>query len=87
MSFIAWILLGLMAGFLGSKIVNRHGLGVVVDIFLGVIGALAGGYVFQLFGSTGVNGFNLWSLVVATTGAVLVLMAVHAIRRVGWAET
>ena len=86
MSFIAWILLGLMAGFIGSKIVNRHGEGVLVDIFLGIVGALVGGFLFRTFGSTGITGFDLWSLLVATTGAVVLLVAYHAIRRPSWSH-
>ena len=82
MSFFTWILLGLVAGFLGSKIINRRGEGVIIDVFLGIAGAVAGGYVFQLFGQSGVTGFNVWSVLVATTGSVLLLIAYHTIRRV-----
>lgn len=83
MSFVTWILLGLIAGFLGSKIINRHGEGVIVDIILGIAGALTGGYLFRAFGQSGVTGLNLWSLLVATTGAVVLLVAYHTIRRLG----
>jgi len=82
MSFIAWILLGLFAGYLGSLIVNRHGEGLLLNIVLGVVGAFAGGYLFQLGGSKGVTGLNLWSLMVATLGAVVLLVTFHAVRRV-----
>ena len=87
MSIIAWILLGLFAGFLGSKLVNRRGQGIILDIFLGIVGALAGGFLFQRVGANGVTGLNLWSLLVATTGSIVLLMVVHAIRRVGWAPS
>ena len=79
MSIIAWIVLGLVAGFISSKIVNRSGEGVIVDILLGVVGAFVGGFLFNLFGATGVTGLNIWSLVVATVGAIAVLVVKHAI--------
>ncbi len=81
MSFIAWILLGLASGFIASKIVNRTGEGVVLDIVLGVVGALVGGFLFALIGARGVTGFNLWSLLVSVIGAVVVLAAYHAVTR------
>jgi uncharacterized membrane protein YeaQ/YmgE (transglycosylase-associated protein family) len=82
MSILAWIVLGLIAGFIGSKVVNKTGEGIILDIVLGVIGAVVGGWLFRFFGSTGVTGLNLWSMLVAIIGAVVVLVAYHAIRRV-----
>jgi uncharacterized membrane protein YeaQ/YmgE (transglycosylase-associated protein family) len=81
MSLLAWIVLGIIAGFLGSKIVNRTGEGLVLDLVLGIIGAIVGGWIFSFFGQAGVTGLNLYSLVVAVIGAVAVLLAYHAIRR------
>ena len=81
MSFIAWIVLGLIAGFIGSKIVNKRGEGFLLDIVLGVVGAIVGGWLFSFFGAHGVTGFNLYSLLVAVIGAVIVLVVYHAIRR------
>ncbi len=81
MSFIAWIVLGLLAGFIGSKIVNKRGEGLILDIILGVVGALVGGWLFNRFGATGVTGLNLYSLLVAVIGAIIVLLVYHAIRR------
>jgi uncharacterized membrane protein YeaQ/YmgE (transglycosylase-associated protein family) len=81
MSILAWVVLGLLAGFIGSKIVNKTGEGFVLDIVLGVVGALAGGYLFNLFGAAGVSGLNIYSLFVAVIGAVVVLVAFHAVRR------
>ena len=81
MSFIAWIILGLIAGFIGSKLVNKRGEGVVLDIILGVIGAVVGGWLFNSFGAAGVTGLNIYSLMVAVIGAVLVLVIYHAISR------
>jgi len=82
MSFFAWIILGLIAGFIGSKLVNRRGEGIILDVLLGVVGAIAGGWLFNRFGAAGVTGLNLYSLLVAVVGAVLVLLIYHAIRRV-----
>ena len=73
-----------VTGFLGSKIVNRRGEGVVKDILLGVGGALMAGCLFQLIGARGVTGLNFWSLFVATSGAVFLVVAYHTIRRLGW---
>jgi uncharacterized membrane protein YeaQ/YmgE (transglycosylase-associated protein family) len=81
MSFIAWIILGLIAGFIGSKLVNKRGEGVVLDIILGVIGAVVGGWLFNSFGAAGVTGLNIYSLMVAVIGAILVLVIYHAITR------
>jgi uncharacterized membrane protein YeaQ/YmgE (transglycosylase-associated protein family) len=80
MSILAWIVLGLIAGFIGSKLVNKTGEGVILDIVLGVVGALVGGYLFSIFGAHGVTGLNLYSLFVAVIGAVVVLVVYHAAR-------
>lgn len=77
MSIFGWILLGLVAGFLASKIVDKSGQGMLFDILLGVIGAVAGGFLFSLFGATGVTGFNIYSLIVAVIGSVVVLWLYH----------
>ncbi len=79
MSIVAWIILGLIAGFLGSKIVNKSGEGIVLDIVLGIIGAVVGGFLFNQFGAAGVSGLNVYSLIVAVIGAVVVLVLYHAI--------
>lgn len=81
MTFVAWIVLGLIAGFIASKIVNREGQGVLRDTLLGVVGAIFGGMLFSLFGGRGVSGINLHSLIVAVVGAIALLFAYHAIRR------
>nr|WP_294506262.1 GlsB/YeaQ/YmgE family stress response membrane protein [uncultured Rhodopila sp.] len=73
MSIIAWLILGLIAGFIGSKIVNRSGEGVLLDIGLGVVGAVVGGFLFSLVGSAPVTGLNIYSLVVAVIGSIVVL--------------
>jgi uncharacterized membrane protein YeaQ/YmgE (transglycosylase-associated protein family) len=79
MSIIGWIILGLIAGFVASKIVNNAGEGVFLDIILGIVGAIVGGFIFSAFGAAGVTGFNLYSMVVAIVGAVVVLWLYHAI--------
>ena len=81
MSILAWIVLGLIAGFIASKLVNKSGEGILLDIVLGVVGAVVGGYVFQMFGHSGVTGLNIYSLLVAVIGAVLFLLIYHALRR------
>ena len=81
MSILAWIVLGAVAGWLGSLLVNKTGEGLFLDIVLGIVGAVVGGWIFAAIGSAGVTGFNMWSLLVAVVGAVVVLMLYHAIRR------
>ena len=80
MSILAWIVLGLIAGFVGSKLVNKTGEGVFLDIVLGIVGAIVGGWLFSTFGARGVSGVNLYSLLVAVIGSVLVLVVYHAVR-------
>ncbi len=79
MSIIAWVILGLIAGFIGSKLVNKTGEGLILDIVLGIVGAVVGGFVFSAFGAAGVTGLNIYSLIVAVVGAVIVLFVYHAI--------
>jgi uncharacterized membrane protein YeaQ/YmgE (transglycosylase-associated protein family) len=79
MGIIAWIVLGLIAGFIASKIYQGTGQGALLDIVLGIVGAVVGGYLFSALGATGVTGFNIWSMIVATIGAVIVLWLYHAL--------
>lgn len=81
MSIIAWLLLGLISGFIGSKIVNRGGEGIVGDIVVGILGAFIGGFLFNFFGASGVTGLNLWSIAVAVAGSVVLLSVYYALRR------
>lgn len=81
MSILVWIVLGLVAGFIGSKIVNKQGEGLILDIVLGIVGAVVGGWLFNKFGAAGVTGLNLYSILVAVVGAIVVLLIYHAIRR------
>lgn len=77
MSFLAWIVLGLIAGFIASKIVNKTGEGLIRDILLGIVGAVVGGWLFRAFGMHGVTGLNVYSLVVAVAGAIVFLVIYH----------
>jgi uncharacterized membrane protein YeaQ/YmgE (transglycosylase-associated protein family) len=79
MSILAWIVLGLIAGFIAAKVVNRSGGSLVLDLLLGVVGAFVGGYLSTRFGGPAVSGLNLMSIVVATLGAIVVLVIYHAI--------
>lgn len=81
MGIISWLILGLIAGFIASKVVNKTGSGLVMDIVLGVIGALVGGFVMTRLGHTGVTGLNIPSLIVATIGAIVVMLAYHFLVR------
>ena len=81
MSILAWIVLGLVAGFIGSKIVNKTGEGLVMDIVLGVVGAVVGGWLFSMFGAAGVTGLNLYSFLVAIIGSIVVLVIYHMLFR------
>jgi uncharacterized membrane protein YeaQ/YmgE (transglycosylase-associated protein family) len=71
--------LGLISGFIASKIVNKSGEGLIVDILLGVVGAFLGGWLFNEFGMAGVTGLNLYSMLVAVIGAVVFLVIYHAL--------
>ncbi|WP_274424203.1 GlsB/YeaQ/YmgE family stress response membrane protein [Chelativorans sp. YIM 93263] len=79
MSIIGWIILGLIAGFIGSKIVNKSGEGFFLDIALGIVGAVVGGFLFSLIGASGITGLNIYSLIVAVIGSVVVILAYHMV--------
>jgi uncharacterized membrane protein YeaQ/YmgE (transglycosylase-associated protein family) len=81
MSILAWIILGLISGLVASKIINKTGEGVLLDIVLGIVGAVVGGWLFSTFGMPGATGLNLYSLLVAVVGAVVILVLYHALVR------
>jgi len=81
MSLFAWIVLGLLAGFIASHLVNHRGEGMVLDVLLGIVGAVIGGWLAHLAGYAGVSRLNLYGILVATIGAVVFLFVYHAIRR------
>lgn len=78
MGIIAWLVLGLIAGFIASKLVNKQGEGVAMDIVLGIVGALVGGFIANALGFHGITGFDLYSILISVLGAVVVLIAYHA---------
>ena len=81
MSLLAWIVLGLLAGFIASHLVNHRGEGMILDVLLGIVGAVVGGWVTQLLGYSGVSSLNIYSVIIATLGAVIFLVVYHALRR------
>lgn len=81
MGIIAWLVLGLLAGFIGSKIVNKTGEGMLMDILIGIVGAVVGGWIAGFFGFNGVTGLNIPSLIVAVVGSIIFLLIYRAIRR------
>jgi uncharacterized membrane protein YeaQ/YmgE (transglycosylase-associated protein family) len=80
-SILGWIVLGLISGFIASKIVNKRGEGFLLDMVLGIVGAVVGGWLFIQLGAVGVTGFNLYSMFVAVIGAIVVLILYHALFR------
>jgi uncharacterized membrane protein YeaQ/YmgE (transglycosylase-associated protein family) len=83
MGIIAWLILGLISGFIASKLVNKQGEGALMDIVLGIVGAFVGGFLAQLMGFTGITGFNLYSALISVVGAVVVLVIYHALQKRG----
>jgi uncharacterized membrane protein YeaQ/YmgE (transglycosylase-associated protein family) len=79
MSILGWIILGLIAGYIASHIVDNGGKGPLLDMGLGIVGALVGGAIFNALGAVPVTGFNIYSLFVAVIGAVVILVIYHAI--------
>ncbi len=77
MSVLTWIALGIVSGFVASKIINKSGEGFLLDIALGVLGAVVGGWLFAVFGMAGASGLNVYSFVVAIVGAMAVLVGYH----------
>ncbi len=76
MNILAWIIFGALAGWIASMIAGTNARqGAVANVVVGVVGALVGGFIMSLLGGSGVNGFNLYSLLVAVAGAVAVLFA------------
>jgi uncharacterized membrane protein YeaQ/YmgE (transglycosylase-associated protein family) len=79
MSILGWIILGLISGFVANKVANKQGEGCFLNIALGLVGAMVGGFIFTSIGGTSVTGFNLYSMFVAIIGAIVVLFLWHAI--------
>jgi len=81
MGIIAWLILGLVAGFIASKLVNKQGEGVAMDIVLGIVGAVVGGFLANLMGFHGITGLDIYSILISIAGAVVVLLVYHAMTR------
>ncbi len=82
MGFFSWVILGAISGWLASRLsgsIERKG--CFFNIFLGIVGAIIGGFVFTILGGTGVTGFNIWSILVSTTGALILIWIVQNIKR------
>ena len=82
MSFAAWVVLGLAAGFIGGRLANRRGKSIMPDVLLGVVGAVTGGWLFYAFGPPGVNGLHLQSHFAAVFGSLVFLLMYYGVRRV-----
>ena len=81
MGYIAWIVLGGIAGWLGSMVMGTDSSqGIILNIIVGIVGAFVGGFLFTKFGLAGVTGFNLYSLGVAVVGSVVLLWVVNMVR-------
>jgi uncharacterized membrane protein YeaQ/YmgE (transglycosylase-associated protein family) len=76
MGWLAWLIVGAIAGWLASMVVPS-GLGLIGDIVVGIVGAFIGGFLFNQFGTSGVTGFNLWSIFVAFVGSVVLLLVIR----------
>lgn len=81
MSLFAWIVLGLLAGFIASHLVNHRGEGMILDVLLGIVGAVIGGWATHMLGYAGVTTLNIYSVIVSVLGAVVFLLVYHAVRR------
>lgn len=80
MSVLAWIVVGLIAGWLASMVMPGVSGGVLTDIVVGILGALLGGVLFRAFGAAGPTGINIWSILVSFVGAVILLGIVKAVQ-------
>lgn len=81
MGIIAWIILGAFSGFVAAKIVEGKGRGLLVNIFVGLLGALIGGFIVNGIGGTGITGFNPWSVIISVFGAVVLLFILNGFKR------
>ena len=79
MSIIAWIIVGIISGWIAEKIMGRND-SFLMNLVIGVVGALIGGFILGLFDAEGATGFNIWSIFVAVLGAVVLLAIVNAVR-------
>lgn len=82
MGVIGWIVIGALAGWIASMITGKNReMGALANIFVGIVGGCLGGMIMNLIGGAGITGFNIWSLLVAILGAVILLLIVNAVKR------
>jgi uncharacterized membrane protein YeaQ/YmgE (transglycosylase-associated protein family) len=81
MGILAWLVLGLIAGFIASLLVNKKGEGMFMDIVLGIVGAVVGGFIAHFAGYSGITGFDPYSIMIAVGGSIVVLFLYHALAR------
>jgi len=79
MSLLGWVFFGLITGFIASRIVNSRGEGCMVNMALGFVGALVGGFIFRQLAGFDAFHFNLVSMFVAIIGAIVVLLIYHGL--------
>ena len=82
MSILSWLILGLIGGFVGSKIINGHGEGLLMDIALGIAGAVVGGFLLSQFNLGGISGLNIPSMFAAIVGSIIVIFLYHKVLNV-----
>ena len=80
MGILAWIVVGLIAGFVAEQ-VTKTSMGLLMNLAVGIVGAFIGGFIMNQLGGTGITGFNLWSIVVAIIGAIVLLLIINLIRK------
>lgn len=82
MGIISWLIVGALAGWLASIMAGKNSeMGGFANIVIGILGAFIGGLVLRLFGIDGITGFNIWSVIVATLGAFLLLWIVRMVKK------
>ena len=80
MGILAWIVIGIIAGWIAEQ-VTKTSMGLMMNLVIGVVGAFVGGFLMSIIGGQGITGFNIWSLIVATLGAIVLILIVNAVRR------
>ncbi len=82
MGIISWLIIGALAGWIASMFTgNNENMGAFANIVVGIIGAFIGGFIMNLIGGVGFTGFNIWSLIVAIVGAIILLLIINAFKR------
>ena len=82
MGIISWVIIGGLAGWIGSMITkDNEEMGFFKNVIVGIIGAFIGGFVFNIIGGYGITGFNIWSLIVAVIGSVILLSIINMFKK------